>query len=859
MSAGWKAVLATAALFLLTRCGESTSPEPPGNIPASIIKTGGDVQSGLVGTVLPSALRVRVANASGASIAGVAVLFEVVSGSANVDPVTDTTAIGGFAQTQVGLGQAAGEIVIRATVEGPAEPVQFTVTALTPVTIEVSAGGGQSAPRSASLPTPLESLVRDQFAEPLAGVTVTWELTDSAGPGALLGAPTSVTNSAGVAANSLTLGDSTGSYQVTASVEGLPDQFALFSLTATNAPLITSVSPFPVREGYTATLLGLDFDPTAVNNVVTFDGMAASVTSASSTQLEILVPETACLPARDSAAFRVTIGGVAGPPFFHAAIPRDSSVAALGSAEVDIRTQRSSVECLQFPAQSTPESFLIVSAVATSTSGITVPERFTRRQGTRSTLATTGTEVAAPMPPARPDLAVLEGPARFDSRLRSFESALHRREAARARAEFASVAMRQVRAAPAAVEEVGDTINLNVIDGTSQDLCNTFNPIRAVVKAVGTRGIAVEDVDAPADGFMTTDYEQILAEFDSEIYPTDTVYFGGPSDIDSNGKVFLVYTPEVNKITPPGSPGVVVGFFFAGDLFPTVSCAASNGGELFYLLVPDPTGRFSDPRSTAAVRQVTRGTVAHEFQHLINAAQRIFVTEGPPEDIWLNEGLSHIAEEVVGHAVTGLNPRANLTFAEANADPEAYQAFYRANFGRLASYLQDANTLANQSPIDADADLETRGAIWSFLRWMLDQEADAISITRSLVITDRTGVDNLESVVGKSFEVLLPQWLAALFADDFVAGVDNRFTIPSWNLRSIYGGDPAFGAYPLVPTPLEFTAGTTNFTVVSGSARYFLLNSTGDAPALSMRLTNQSGIPLDMATLQPQIILLRLP
>ncbi|UCC85251.1 MAG: Ig-like domain-containing protein [Gemmatimonadota bacterium] len=812
-----------------------------------------------MGTVLPSALRVRVANASGESIAGVAVLFEVVSGSATVDPVTDTTAIGGFAQTEVGLGQTAGEIVIRATVEGPAEPVQFTLTALIPVTIEVSAGSGQSAPRSASLPTPLESLVRDQFAEPLARVTVTWELTDSAGPGALLGAPASVTDSAGVAANTLTLGSSTGLYQVTASVEGLADQFAVFSLTATNAPLITSVSPFPVREGFPATLLGLDFDPTAANNVVTFDGVAASVTSASNTQLEILVPETACLPARDSAAFRVAIGGIAGPPFFHAAIPRDSSVAALGSAEVDIRTQRSSVECLQFPARSTPESFLVVSAVATSASGITVPERFTRRQGTRSSFATTGTDVAASMPPARPDLAVLEGPARFDSRLRSFESALHRREAARARAAFASVAMRQVRAAPAAVEQVGDTISLNVIDGTSQDLCNTFNSIRAVVKAVGTRGIAVEDVDAPADGFTTTDYEQIVAEFDSDIYPTDTVYFGGPSDIDSNGKVFLVYTPEVNKITPPGSPSVVVGFFFAGDLFPTVSCSASNGGELFYLLVPDPTGRFSDPRSTAAVRQVTRGTVAHEFQHLINAAQRIFVTEGPPEDIWLNEGLSHIAEEVVGHAVTGLSPRSNLTFAEANADPAAYQAFYRANFGRLASYLQDANTLANQSPIDADADLETRGAIWSFLRWILDQEADAISITRSLVITDRTGVNNLESAVGKNFEVLLPQWLAALFADDFVAGVDSRFTIPSWNLRSIYAGDPTFGAYPLVPTPLEFTAGTTNFSVVSGSARYFLLNSTGDAPALSMRLTNQSGIPLDMATLQPQILLLRLP
>ena len=44
---------------------------------------------------------------------------------------------------------------------------------------------------------------------------------------------------------------------------------------------------------------------------------------------------------------------------------------------------------------------------------------------------------------------------------------------------------------------------------------------------------------------------------------------------------------------------------------------------------------------------VTPGTLAHEYQHLINAGRRLYVNNANAfEDMWLNEGLSHIAEEL---------------------------------------------------------------------------------------------------------------------------------------------------------------------------------------------------------------------
>jgi hypothetical protein len=54
------------------------------------------------------------------------------------------------------------------------------------------------------------------------------------------------------------------------------------------------------------------------------------------------------------------------------------------------------------------------------------------------------------------------------------------------------------------------------------------------------------------------------------------------------------------------------------------------------------------------VRQNTRGTIAHELQHMINQGRRLLnPAVDSSETIWLNEALSHFAEEIVGRAKRG--------------------------------------------------------------------------------------------------------------------------------------------------------------------------------------------------------------
>jgi hypothetical protein len=81
-----------------------------------------------------------------------------------------------------------------------------------------------------------------------------------------------------------------------------------------------------------------------------------------------------------------------------------------------------------------------------------------------------------------------------------------------------------------------------------------------------------------------------------------------------------------------------------------MSCPQTNEQEIFYLLAADPTGEFSDARSTALVRGDAR-TIAHEFQHMINQWIRQFNPAVDEFEVdWLNEGLLHFAEEAVGRA-----------------------------------------------------------------------------------------------------------------------------------------------------------------------------------------------------------------
>lgn len=410
-----------------------------------------------------------------------------------------------------------------------------------------------------------------------------------------------------------------------------------------------------------------------------------------------------------------------------------------------------------------------------------------------------------------------------------------------AASRYLAAARARATVAAAALPAVGDTLTFNVPDATANNACTGYTTVKAVVEVVGTHGIIVQDTAAPSGGFTASDFASISTEFDNQIYDTDTLHFGGPSDIDGNGHVYLLFTPEVNKATPRGSTGVYEGFFFGGDLFPPSQCAESNQTEIFYLLVPDPTAVFSDTRTLTDVRQSIRGTVAHEFQHMINLGVRI-AENAPDEATWLNEGLSHFAEEFVGRAEDGYTDTQKLAINDV-ADPPSYDtfnAFYGQNLARFREWMKHPGTLGATSA-HADTSLAVRGAAWALLRWSADHYASTTvaAFTRALVAGPDTGVVNLVARAGAPFDSLMAGWAVANYTSDAgITGLAPRYTYPSWNLRSVEAAVNQ-SVFPLVPATLPVNTGYSRVTAAA-AADYFLV-SLGSASDVLVGEVNVAG------------------
>jgi hypothetical protein len=354
------------------------------------------------------------------------------------------------------------------------------------------------------------------------------------------------------------------------------------------------------------------------------------------------------------------------------------------------------------------------------------------------------------------------------------------------------------------VPAVGDLMDLNVAEGCS----GTRDDRTGRVVSIGQHVIVIADTMNPAGGFSTAQYDSIAMEFDSIAHPVVVDNFGAPTDLDGNGRVIAFYTRAVNELSPPGSSAVVAGFFAARDLFSSSpeGCPLSNEGEMFYMLAPDPTGEVNgNVRTVGSVRGGTVGTLGHEFQHLVNAARRLYVHETSVfEEIWLNEGLSHVTEELMFYRTApGLAPRQNIDLGMLTSGPDAslrvaaFNRYANQNYGRLRSFLQRPDTAG---VFKSDDVLATRGATWAFLRYAADRRGgDEADFWFDLVNTTTAGMANLQTVLGTDPLPWVRDFTAALYADDAVAGIGIEYQTTSWHYRSVYGG---LGGFPLLARPL---------------------------------------------------------
>jgi hypothetical protein len=372
----------------------------------------------------------------------------------------------------------------------------------------------------------------------------------------------------------------------------------------------------------------------------------------------------------------------------------------------------------------------------------------------------------------------------------------------------------------------------------------------ARVVAVTAKTIVFIDQTSPANGYTDAELAAFGAAFDTLVFALDTTNFGAPTDIDSNGRVGIFFTPGINQLTDPSQSGTIGGLFAGRDLFPanaTNGCIGSNEGEMFYMPVPDPNNTInSSYTSKANVSRLVIGTLAHEFQHLINGGRRVYVNNASAfEQVWLNEGLSHIAEELLYYRASGNAPRQNIDLARVRSSQtqlDAMNNYQIQNLARLSSYLQAPNSNSPYSLIDG---LEMRGAIWELLRYSADMKAlpNERSIWYSLVNSTTNGQANYNAVFG-DIVTNTRNWAVAQFADDLGFSVPVQYTYPSWNFRDLFRGIGS-GTFPLKTIPL--IAGTnTSFAVVGGSAAYVRFRINASVAATVAATSQGQSVPPNM-------------
>ncbi|MEP6690330.1 MAG: IPT/TIG domain-containing protein [Gemmatimonadaceae bacterium] len=764
-------------------------------------------------------------------------------GSAQARTLSWTSGDGTIAtvsQSGVVRGVGPGTTQISASTDGKTGSLTVTVTQAPVATITFNVASPLAIAKTGVIS--ITATTKDAGGATLTGRTITWTTSDASK------VSLSPTTGATVSATGVEVGSST----ITATSEGISAQITA-NVTIQTPITVTGVSPAILQEGSAATITGTNFSSTASSNAVTIDGVVAAVTGASATQLTITVPDLGCRPA----ARRTVLVNVGGQSASQANVPVAPALTpvALSVGQVKVVGGPAAVGCIQFPASVSTRDYVVI---ATNASGIDdgaqatppIADRYTLISNTGDAtplggfgydriVASRAGSLAAPRLSSQPGRATLQDAQ--DHRFREQARALPLR-AARA-AVMASGANRRMNVAgaprgPRLDYAVGDVKMFRVPKATG-NACTSYDSLTAVVKAVGTKGVIFQDVAAPSSGFVDADFTAISNEFDSQIYPADVAHFGVPTDINIDGKIIILYTPRVNDFTPPNSGSFVGGFFFAGDLFPRTGsnvCLQSNEAELVYLLTPDPNKEHGNTFTTAFVKQLTRGTVAHEFQHMINAGGRIFNPLASAfEATWLDEALAHIGEETVGRAERAFGDLQPLTTADVQANNNDFNAFFFQNLARFRLWLQAPDT-SNANSERAGPFLAYRGAAWSFLRYVTDQYSnnDVPTFLQAVVAGPDTSLANLLGHAGNGgppvpYDSALVGWAVANYTSGLgVAGLTAKYAYKSWNMRDAESGITS-GVYPLQVLAANTLSAGLRVRYRSGSAQYFRFDGTGGA------------------------------
>jgi len=219
---------------------------------AQIVLVSGNDQSGIVGTPLAEPYVVRVTDAFGNPVGGVAINWGVTAGGGSIAPLSAFTNSAGLDSALRTLGTIAGVNNDTATATGAGltgSPMAFAATAHPGPVTQLGPVSGDSQNGTVGL-TVAESLVvlaRDQYDNPVPGALVGWSVTTGSGT---LSAGSAPTDGQGHSSVRWTLGPTAGPQGAAATFSGAAGSPVPFAVTALAGP--SSAVTFTQPPGTTA-------------------------------------------------------------------------------------------------------------------------------------------------------------------------------------------------------------------------------------------------------------------------------------------------------------------------------------------------------------------------------------------------------------------------------------------------------------------------------------------------------------------------------------------------------------------------------------------------------------------------------
>ena len=293
---------------------------------------------------------------------------------------------------------------------------------------------------------------------------------------------------------------------------------------------------------------------------------------------------------------------------------------------------------------------------------------------------------------------------------------------------------------------LGDTIAIYVDEETPMDIdSDCSDPNNPVTPNA-----------LPAFGFTNCDLEDVVDVVDQNIYPTLTSLYGPPSDVDANCRMTVFISHRLNRLTAASSDDEDDGFVVRSFAEPGIDLwernlqanPYSNEQEMIYVYAPDPVGFWSTNTIQLAgyLDYDLAGRIAVSMQEMISYARHrgvgkeLFDALDPldlnapdPEADWLDDAMGLLAADMAGFGA--------IAFEDAWI------------------YMDRAHLLELQSE-NALSDFQDRGGQYLFIRYLLDLYGPGVIST--IIDSETTGVQTIETVTGMDFPDFVLQWATAM-------------------------------------------------------------------------------------------------